>query len=272
MTDTLEKKPLAKAATTDYERPANVDYNNVTYQRCLYAYDFAIPYITGKKVLDVGCGHGYGTLHMSKYAADITGADYSSETVADNAMRYKEITTMHFVQNEVPPLKFETASMDVITSFQFIEHLERRLEFIKEAHRVLKPGGTLLLTTPNIKRSLARNPFHVHEYTFDEMKSEVASVFGSFELMGLGGNEKVTEYYAKNAAWANKILRWDIFGLHKILPASLIIKPYNFITNIMRKDLNKSVSASAQITVKDFFVQPNDLDTTLDIYVVAKKA
>lgn len=269
----MTTEPLAKDAIADYERPANVDYNNVTYQRCQFAYDhFAIPYITGKKVLDVGCGHGYGTAEMAKHAADMTGADYSQPTVEANNARYaKAFPNLRFVQNKVPPLNFADESFDVVTSFQFIEHLETRSEFIKEAHRVLKTGGTLLLSTPNVKRSLARNPFHVHEYTFDEMKSEIGRVFKSFELMGLAGNEKVEEYYRKNAEWAKKILKWDILGLHKILPASLLVKPYNFITDLMRKDLNKTVSASPSITSNDFYLRTTDLDTTLDIFVVAKK-
>jgi len=268
----MTTETLAKDAIADYERPANVDYNNVTYQRCQFAYDhFAIPYITGKTVLDVGCGHGYGTAEMAKHAADITGADYSAPTVEANNARYKAFSNLRFVQNKVPPLNFPNESFDVVTSFQFIEHLETRSEFIREAYRVLKHGGVLLLSTPNVKRSLARNPFHVHEYTFDEMKSEIGSVFKSFELLGLAGNEQVETYYQKNAEWASRILKWDIFGLHKILPASLLVKPYNFITNLMRKDLNKRVSASPSITSNDFYLRNTDLDATLDIFVVAKK-
>ncbi len=269
----MTTETLAKDAIADYERPANVDYNNVTYQRCQFAYDhFAIPYITGKKVLDVGCGHGYGTAEMAKHAADMTGADYSAPTVEANNARYaKAFSNLRFVQNKVPPLNFPDESFDVVTSFQFIEHLEARTEFIREASRVLKPGGVLLLSTPNVKRSLARNPFHIHEYTFDEMKSEVKSIFNAVELFGLAGNEKVETYYQKNAEWARRVLKWDILGLHKILPASLLVKPYNFITNLMRKELNKTVSTSPSITSNDFYLRNTDLDTTLDIFVVAKK-
>ncbi len=266
-------EPLAKDAIADYERPANVDYNNVTYQRCQFAYDhFAIPYLAGKSVLDVGCGHGYGTAEMAKHAAAITGVDYSAPTVEANNARYANaFANLRFVQNKVPPLNFPDESFDVVTSFQFIEHLEERLAFIREAYRVLKTGGVLLLSTPNVKRTLARNPFHVHEYTFDEMKSEIGQVFTSFELFGLVCNEKVEAYYQKNAEWANRILKWDIFGLHKIVPASLLVKPYNFITNLMRKDLSKMVSESPSITSNDFFLRTTDLDSTLDIFVVAKK-
>jgi hypothetical protein len=103
------------------------------------------------------------------------------------------------------------------------------------------------------------------------MRSEVGRVFKDFDLKGLGGNPKVEEYYAKNAAWVQKILKWDILGLHKVLPASVLVKPYNFITNLMRKDLNQTVIKSPEITTADFFIQTEDLDKTLDIYVVARK-
>ncbi len=264
---------LAKDAITDYERPAKVDYNNVTYQRCQFAYDhFAVHYIKGKKVLDVGCGHGYGTAEMAKHAADIIGVDYSQSTVDANNSRYaKTFSNLRFIQNKVPPLNFPDESFDVVTSFQFIEHLHERFAFIQEAYRVLKTGGIFLLSTPNAKQSLARNPFHIHEYTFEEMQFEIGQVFKSFELFGLVGNEKVETYYRKNAEWANRILRWDIFGLHKILPASLLVKPYNLITNLMRKDLSKTVSETALITSNDFHLRTTDLDTTLDIFVVAQK-
>lgn len=267
-TETIEKRAIA-----DYERPANVDYNNVTYQRCQFAYDhFATPYVAGKKVLDVGCGHGYGTAEMAKHAADITGIDYSKPTVEANNRRYANaFPNLRFLEAKAPPLPFPDESFDVVTSFQFIEHLEERRDFIKEAHRVLRRGGVFLLTTPNVKRSLARNPFHAHEYTFDEMRAEIASAFDSFELFGLAGNEKVEAYYRKNAEWARRVLKWDVLGLHKLLPASLLVKPYNFITNLMRKDLSKRVAETTQITSDDFYLRQTELDATLDIFVVAKK-
>ncbi|MFN8166464.1 MAG: hypothetical protein U0X76_09945 [Bacteroidia bacterium] len=69
---------------------------------------------------------------------------------------------------------------------------------MKECLRVLKPGGKVLITTPNVKKSLARNPFHVHEYTFDEIKGEISSLTPNFNLKGLNGNEVVNKYYAEN--------------------------------------------------------------------------
>lgn len=251
-----------------HERADEAQANNVTYQRCLYAYDFAIPYITGKKVVDIGCGFGYGTSLMAAYADHITGVDYDAATIEANKIRYQHIHNISFVQSSVPPVAFADSSIDVVTAFQFIEHIEKRREFIKDVLRVLRPGGIFLLTTPNARKSLARNPFHVHEYTFDEMMSELRSLGAKFELKGLQGEEKVNKYYQENSKWVSSILKFDVFDLHKKLPAQLLTVPYNWITSIMRKNLMEKVDNTLDITTKDFFLQENDLDQTWDIYAI----
>jgi 2-polyprenyl-3-methyl-5-hydroxy-6-metoxy-1,4-benzoquinol methylase len=197
------------AQVHDRERPTFEKENNVTVQRCFFAYQFARPFIEGKTVADVGCGNGYGSEYLAQFATHVTGLDYSEVTVADNTQRLAHIPNLQFKACKVPPLALADASVDVVTAFQFIEHIHPRHDFMVDVLRVLKPGGVFICTTPNIKKSIARNPFHVHEYTFDEMKTEAGSVFADFELKGLDGNTRVNEYYAKNQAWAKKILRLD---------------------------------------------------------------
>ena len=254
-----------------HERAHHDEANNVTYQRCQYAYEFAQAFIQGKKVLDVGCGNAYGTALMAGYAQEIVGLDYDNDTVESNKATYKDIKNLSFRQAAIPPIPFDDSSFDVITAFQFIEHIEKRKEFLKECLRVLKPGGSLLVTTPNAKKSLARNPFHVHEYTFSEMDQELKSLGANFELKGLNGNESVNSYYAENGKFVRMILKWDIFKLHQRLPAGLLTKPYNLITNLMRNRLKESVSQTSGISTKDFFLQNNDLDQCWDIYLIASK-
>lgn len=254
-----------------HERAHHDEANNVTYQRCQFAYEFAVPYITGKKVLDVGCGNAYGTALMAASAGNITGLDYDHTTIADNQNRYNSINNLEFRQSAVPPLPFPDESFDVITAFQFIEHIKHRKEFLRECLRVLKPGGKLLVTTPNVKKSLARNPFHVHEYTFDEMRGEVNDLTRSFQLKGLNGNETVNNYYHENGKFVRMILRFDILGLHKRLPASWLTAPYNLITNLMRSKLKEKVDTTTGITTRDFFLQDQHLDQTWDIYLIAEK-
>ena len=256
---------------SSHERAHHDEANNVTYQRCQFAYEFAKPFITGEKVLDVGCGLAYGTALMAERASTITGMDYDLQTLEDNRKRYNTISNLDFKQAIIPPLPFADQSYDVITAFQFIEHIEHRKEFLKECLRVLKPGGSLLVTTPNAKKSLARNPFHVHEYTFDEMKKEVSTMSGNFKLKGLNGNDTVNNYYAENGKFVRMILRFDFLKMHRWLPSAWLSKPYNWITNLMRNKLKEKVDQTTSISTSDFFLQDNNLDDCWDIYLIAGK-
>ena len=255
------------------ERPSFEEANNVTVKRCFFAYEYARNFIENKNVADIGCGPAYGSSDMAKYAVNVTGVDYSQDTIDDNAKQHASVSNLKFVQSVVPPINLPDASMDVVTAFQFIEHIHDQSGFIKDVYRVLKPGGYFLCTTPNAKMSIARNPFHIHEMSFDEMHKEASIVFGStgFELMGLQGNEKVNRYYEENSKWVKRIMKWDILGLHKILPASLLIKPYNWITTLMRDKLKEKNDNTLEIDTKDFFLQKDNLDNTWDIYLIAKK-
>lgn len=255
------------------ERPSFEEANNVTVKRCFYAYEFARNYITDKDVADIGCGPAYGSSDMAKYAKSVTGVDYSQETIDDNISQHAAVNNLKFVRSVVPPINLPDASMDVVTAFQFIEHIHDQAGFIKDVYRVLKPGGVFLCTTPNAKMSIARNPFHIHEMTFEEMRKEATTVFGAagFELQGLQGNEKVNTYYEENSKWVRRIMKWDILGIHKILPASLLIKPYNWITTLMRDQLKEKNNSTLEIDTKDFYLQKEGLENTWDIFLIARK-
>lgn len=255
-----------------HERASHDDINNVTYQRCQFAYEYVLPLIKGKKILDLGCGLAYGTALMAQHASSITGVDYDVTTVESNVSRYKSIPTLSFQRASLPPLPFADNTFEVITMFQFIEHIHERKKLLEECWRVLSENGTLVITTPNAAKSFARNPFHIHEYTFGEMKSELSTVFPSYELKALMGNEKVNAYYLQNEKAVRRILRWDIFRLHKIIPASLLMKPYNLITTLMRKTLKRNVSETINITTADFFLEDKNPELGWDIYAIAKKS
>jgi 2-polyprenyl-3-methyl-5-hydroxy-6-metoxy-1,4-benzoquinol methylase len=255
----------------DRERPSFEDSNNVTVQRCFFAYEFAKDFVEGKSTADIGCADGYGTQYLADYTLATVGVDYSEVTVSEANRKHAHKKNLTFKSGSVPPISLENESVEVVTAFQFIEHIQDRLGFIKEVYRVLKPGGTFLCSTPNAKMSIARNPFHVHEYTFDEMQKEISSVFESFDIQGVQGNEVVNKYYEDNAKWAKKILRLDPFGIHKMIPASWLVKPYNFLTSLMRKDLKEENTDTLNITTKDFYLTKDRLDFTWDIFVIAKK-
>ena len=79
---------------------------------------------------------------------------------------------------KIPPLNnIEENSVDYVVSFQVTEHIQDDNSFLKEIYRVLKPGGSVILTTPNKLMSLTRNPWHIREYTTTEIKKLIKKVF-----------------------------------------------------------------------------------------------
>jgi len=255
----------------DRERPSFEDSNNVTVKRCFFAYEWAKSFLTGKVTADIGCADGYGTQYLADYTKSTVGVDYSEATIAEARKKHSAKANLSFVSGKVPPIPLESNSKEVVTAFQFIEHIAERKAFMQDVKRVLQPGGVFLCTTPNAKMSIARNPFHVHEYTFDEMRKEATEVFDSIELWGVQGNEKVNLYYEENARWAKKILRLDPLGLHKLIPASWLVTPYNFLTSMMRKDLKEKNADTLKIETSDFFLTQERLDYTWDIVLVGRK-
>ena len=80
---------------------------------------------------------------------------------------------------------------------------------MREIARVLRPGGRLILTTPNAPMSLTRNPWHVREYRIDELRRLLSEAFSAVETHGVFGNERVMEYYEHNRRSVERIARFD---------------------------------------------------------------
>jgi SAM-dependent methyltransferase len=133
-------------------------------------YRWAAGRISGR-VLDIACGTGHGTAVLAAAGAAVTGAD-SDPGAIDRARRRAPSARLALV--EAPPVPFDDGAFDHVVSFETLEHIRRDAEFLAELHRVLAPGGRLLLSTPNRAASspnTARpdNPYHVREYLLDEL-------------------------------------------------------------------------------------------------------
>ena len=141
------------------ERSTHLDPSeNVIYQRHLIAYKESANLISGT-VLEIGSGEGYGMIELAPKAEHYIAVD-KYETLIPEEL--KESNNITFIQSEVPPLKIiEDESVDFVVSFQVIEHIKNDELFLQEIHRVLKPGGKAILTTPNIMMSITRSPWHV---------------------------------------------------------------------------------------------------------------
>src|SRR6266536_6693906 len=131
--DTGERMLPEKAAAT-------------TFWEHIYRYRFATRFVRGKRVLDIACGEGYGTAALSRAgAASVIGVDISEET-CEHARRKYGVDARQGSADQIP---LPAQSIDVVVSFETIEHVERPEAFLDECLRVLAPGGMLVLSTPN---------------------------------------------------------------------------------------------------------------------------
>ena len=149
------------AALNTAERVSRDASDNFVFQRSLLAYHAAAERIAGD-VLEIGTGSGYGIEVVAPHAARFVTLDQHAP-----APEVTQRPGVEFRQAVVPPLPFGDATLDCGISFQVIAHIERDREFVREVHRVLRPGGLFVVTTPNAPMSLTRNPWHLREYTAD---------------------------------------------------------------------------------------------------------
>jgi 2-polyprenyl-3-methyl-5-hydroxy-6-metoxy-1,4-benzoquinol methylase len=147
-------------------------------------YVFAGQYVSGKDVLDVACGSGVGTAFLqSAGARRVSGLDIDPDAIAFAKARYPEC---EFAQSDATALCLPDASVDVVVSFETLEHLRDQTKFLRECRRALRPNGTLICSTPNraISRWSAENPFHVREFYPSEFREVLESIFSTVELFG----------------------------------------------------------------------------------------
>lgn len=156
--------------------------NNDLWAEHVARYAFASQFAAGRRVLDVGCGTGYGAAELTG-AIRVTGIDVAWEAVR-YARQYCAST-----QASAGRLPFRARAFDLVVAFEVIEHIEDWRGLLGEARRVLTDDGVFLVSTPNREyyaesRTLdGPNPFHVHEFEFDEFKSAVSEVFPRVEVV-----------------------------------------------------------------------------------------
>jgi 2-polyprenyl-3-methyl-5-hydroxy-6-metoxy-1,4-benzoquinol methylase len=172
----------------------------------------------------------------------------------------------------IPPLSgLHDNTYDSIVSFQVIEHIENDFLFLKEIHRVLKHGGIALLTTPNRKMSLTRNPWHVREYLPEELKTLAQKIFSHADMKGITGNPKVMSYYEQNKKSVERITRFDILNLQYRLPASILRLPYEVLNRWNRNKLQSSDNKLVTDIHHDDYIVVDDATNALDLLLIVRK-
>jgi len=247
------------------ERVSRDASDNFVFQRSLLAYHAAAERIAGD-VLEIGTGSGYGIEVVAPRAARFVTIDKHAP-----ALELTQKPGVEFRQTVVPPLPFGDETFDCAISFQVIEHIDKDAEFVREIHRVLRPGGRFIVTTPNAPMSLTRNPWHVREYTAGELQKLLGEVFPEVEMLGIAGNEKAMAYYAANRRSVEHIARLDIFDLQHRLPRRLLQLPYDLLNRLNRRKLLKTnTELTTSIRMEDYRLGPAGPEC-FDLFAIARK-
>jgi 2-polyprenyl-3-methyl-5-hydroxy-6-metoxy-1,4-benzoquinol methylase len=167
--------------------------NKPCYFEHLARYLFASIFTKQKKVLDLGCGVGYGSYLLKESGAnEVIGVDIADEAIGI-AKGYYKLPGIEFLFMDARSLGFQDESFDVVVAFELIEHLIEQDEVLSETRRVLKDEGILIISTPNKAKfpSDFLSPFHLKELNFAEF------------------SDLLRHHFSYTAIFGEKFPRWD---------------------------------------------------------------
>ena len=229
----------------------------------LATYDFASRHVEGKRVLDFGCGIGYGTHRIAPRCASIVGVDVSEDAIAEASRRFESpgLSYQRIQPAERAPLPFEDGAFDVVLSFQVFEHLTDPDAYLQEVRRVLAPAGLFICVTPERGPRLFPwqrpwNEFHVEEYSQEQLASHLRRFFPSVEVAGMSARPELLELEMARV----RKLKWTTvpFTFPKA-PERLRVRGLQWLKKLQGS--RKVVGAgSAARSLEDWDLGPEDID------------
>lgn len=173
--------------TGERHLPWSVDYQT-SYEH-VHRYLLACEYAEGKRVLDITCGEGYGSALLARVARSVIGVDIDATTVRHARKQHGGPNT-HFVRADAQAFALAPGSIDLVVSFETIEHFMGHASFLANMRAVLAPDGILIISTPNrhiytdaVETDL-HNPFHQKELYREEFVDLLKEYFPQVQLLG----------------------------------------------------------------------------------------
>jgi 2-polyprenyl-3-methyl-5-hydroxy-6-metoxy-1,4-benzoquinol methylase len=249
--------------------PDDDPHFRVDLGRHLAAYHLARRYTSGKHVLDAGCGEGYGAALLADVAASVVAVDRDL-TVLARARARRARSNVRFVCADLTRFGALRARFDVVCNFQVIEHLADPTALLHEFREHLVDGGLLILTTPNQETWFGESPYHVREYTAEELAALLRPIFSSVEVRGVMGNASVLAHTAARRRQVERVLRLDPLGLRHRLPAPIVRFAFARLARLVRVLVGRTDRAYGSIGPEDF-VEQETADGALDLLALCRR-
>jgi ubiquinone/menaquinone biosynthesis C-methylase UbiE len=259
--------------TSERHFPDRVDSTDALFLdvKHRYAYELVKEFAArGDHVLDVGCGEGYGSAIVGATGAEYRGVDVSVDSVAHARDRY-DGPGVGFDAYDGGMLPYGDSAFDLVTSFQVIEHVEDVDGYLRELSRVARPGGRILLTTPNRTTRLADgerpwNRYHLREYDAAGLGEALRRVFAEVEVFGVRGSEEMERVEHARVARARRFARIDRLGLRYRLPESADAR----VRSLLRGKGCGRPAPDTRFTVADMWRTSEQLELAIDLFAVAQ--
>ena len=192
------------------------------------AYRFALTFPAHGCVVDLGCGTGYGTAELAAAGQRAIGVDRARPAAHARA------GGAVFVRGDLERLPFAAERFDRVVSCQVIEHFADPNAYLAETARVLRAGGSALFTTPNRLESDGENPYHLHEYTAEELAEVLFRHYERVELRGVHAHGAAARYHAERLRSIRRITRLDPLGLRRRLPRGIVDRAFAWLSILVR--------------------------------------
>jgi SAM-dependent methyltransferase len=213
----------------------------------------------GALVFEAGCGEGYGADLLAGVAKRVVAADYDWSSTEHVRTAYPGVDV---VRANLVALPIGSGAMDVVANFQVIEHLWDQAGFLAECRRILRPDGALLITTPNRLtfspgQDVPRNPFHTRELAADELADLLCG--NGFTVEFMGGLRHGPRLRELDAAYGGSLIDAQVSVVMGTMPGEAV----------WPADLLAAVDS---VRAADFEIDEEDVDASLDLVAVARRA
>ncbi len=246
------------------------------HARHLISYEYALKYTKNKNVLSIGCFIGYGEEILASNAKKVVAIDEDLEAI-NFAKKTRSKKNIEFKKIDALELPFKENTFDVITAFQLIEHIQPNSlpDFLEKMKSLLKPGGLLIITTPNRKFRLLPfqkpfNPEHFQEFTKRDLEQVLRKNFQEFNIYGLRAKK-----------WIQLIEKYRVKRGILLLPIKMILKIIIIITKPrkgkkgIKENVPKFKKKILKILMKrfklsHFYLNKKRIDSSMTFFAICK--